>query len=66
MDVHQCPRCELIFGSRPELEDHLREAHPPPPESDEPWRWRVLRVLAWPQSLTDPVQEQLFRRHAIR
>ncbi|CAN5419645.1 hypothetical protein BH18ACT1_BH18ACT1_12430 [soil metagenome] len=28
MDVRQCPRCELIFSSRPELEDHLRDAHP--------------------------------------
>ncbi len=27
MDVHQCPRCELRFISRPELEEHLREAH---------------------------------------
>lgn len=34
----------------------------PPGESDEPWRWRVLRVLARPTSLTDPIQEQLFRR----
>jgi hypothetical protein len=38
----------------------------PPPESDEPWRWRVLRVLARPESLMDPIQEQLFRRHSIR
>jgi len=35
VDVHQCPRCELIFGSRPELEDHVREAHPSPPEPDD-------------------------------
>jgi hypothetical protein len=28
MDVHQCPRCELRFLSRPELEDHMREEHP--------------------------------------
>jgi hypothetical protein len=35
MDVHQCPRCELRFASRPELEDHLREEHPPL-DADEP------------------------------
>ena len=38
----------------------------PPPDSEEPWRWRVLRVLAWPGKLTEPVQEQLFRRHSLR
>jgi hypothetical protein len=36
MDVAQCHRCELRFASRPELEDHLREEHPPPPDTDEP------------------------------
>ncbi len=36
MDVHQCPRCELRFISRPELEEHLREVHPAPPAPDEP------------------------------
>jgi hypothetical protein len=35
VDAHQCPRCELIFSSRPELEDHLREAHPAPPDDDD-------------------------------
>ena len=28
--VHQCPRCELRFNFRTELEHHLREDHPQP------------------------------------
>jgi hypothetical protein len=36
VDVSQCYRCELRFASRAELEDHLREAHPAPPDTDEP------------------------------
>ena len=35
MDVHQCPRCELRFLSRNELEDHLRDEHPSPLDTDE-------------------------------
>jgi hypothetical protein len=27
-DVHQCPYCELRFGSRNELEDHISRDHP--------------------------------------
>jgi hypothetical protein len=26
--VHQCPYCELRFGSRNELEDHVAQDHP--------------------------------------
>lgn len=29
MDALQCPRCELRFASRPELEEHFREEHQP-------------------------------------
>ena len=28
MDVHQCPRCELVFASRPELTEHFELDHP--------------------------------------
>ena len=28
--VHQCPKCELRFSFRTELEQHLREDHPEP------------------------------------
>ena len=35
MVVHQCYRCELRFPSRPELEDHLADAHPAPLDTDE-------------------------------
>ena len=28
MTVHQCPKCELRFSWRTELDDHLREEHP--------------------------------------
>lgn len=28
MSVHQCPKCELRFTLRPELEYHCREEHP--------------------------------------
>ena len=28
--VHQCPKCELRFSFRTELEHHLREDHPQP------------------------------------
>ncbi|HKA83518.1 MAG TPA: hypothetical protein VKD21_06630 [Acidimicrobiales bacterium] len=27
-DVHQCPYCELRFGTRNELEDHVACDHP--------------------------------------
>jgi hypothetical protein len=27
-EVHQCPYCELRFGSRNELEDHISRDHP--------------------------------------
>jgi len=37
VDAHQCPRCELKFATRVELEAHLRDDHPgavePPPTS---------------------------------
>lgn len=35
MDIHQCPRCELRFISRSELEDHLSEAHLTQEENDQ-------------------------------
>ena len=28
MSVHQCPKCELRFALRTELEYHCREEHP--------------------------------------
>jgi hypothetical protein len=28
IDVHQCPYCELRFGSRNELQDHIASDHP--------------------------------------
>lgn len=28
VDVHQCPKCELRFATKWELQDHLDEAHP--------------------------------------
>lgn len=31
MHIHQCPRCELRFTSRSELEDHLSNDHHPRP-----------------------------------
>jgi len=33
-DVHQCPRCELRFLSRNELEDHMAQEHPGPDDDD--------------------------------
>jgi hypothetical protein len=33
-DVHQCPRCELRFVTRTELEDHLAQEHPTPADDD--------------------------------
>jgi len=36
VDVHQCPRCELRFASRPELADHVRTDHLPTPGDDIP------------------------------
>jgi hypothetical protein len=32
--VHQCPRCDLRFAFRTELEDHLRADHPGPIADD--------------------------------
>lgn len=34
--IHQCPRCELRFANRPELEDHLRTEHVPAAADDVP------------------------------
>lgn len=28
MTVHQCPKCELRFSWKTELDDHCREEHP--------------------------------------
>jgi hypothetical protein len=28
MTVHQCPKCELKFSLKPELDWHCREEHP--------------------------------------
>lgn len=28
MTVHQCPKCELRFSLKPELDHHCREEHP--------------------------------------
>lgn len=36
MDAHQCPRCELRFVTRPELEEHLHEEHGVPRAGEEP------------------------------
>ena len=33
-DVHQCPRCELRFTSRNELDDHMAVEHPVPVDDD--------------------------------
>ena len=35
-DIHQCPRCELRFETRTELEDHLANEHPGGLDDDEP------------------------------
>ena len=35
MDVLQCFRCELRFASRPELDEHLRDAHGIGPDTDD-------------------------------
>jgi uncharacterized C2H2 Zn-finger protein len=36
VDAHRCPKCELVFATRAELEDHLATEHPgavePPPD----------------------------------
>ena len=34
--IHQCPRCECRFESRPELEDHLSAEHPAHIDDDSP------------------------------
>jgi hypothetical protein len=34
--IHHCPRCELRFAHRPELEDHLRVDHATEVEDDLP------------------------------
>jgi Flp pilus assembly protein TadB len=34
--VHQCPKCELRFSFRTELEHHLREDHPLPATAERP------------------------------
>ena len=34
--IHQCPRCELRFTNRPELEHHVRTDHLPVPGDDPP------------------------------
>jgi Zn-finger nucleic acid-binding protein len=28
VEVHRCPKCELVFATRAELEAHLRDEHP--------------------------------------
>jgi nucleotide-binding universal stress UspA family protein len=34
--IHQCPRCDLRFAYRTELQDHLRRDHFPTPDDDVP------------------------------
>jgi uncharacterized C2H2 Zn-finger protein len=28
VEAHRCPKCELVFATRAELEAHLRDEHP--------------------------------------
>lgn len=39
IDVHQCPRCELKFANRPELQDHFRRDHHADPETFSRYRY---------------------------
>jgi hypothetical protein len=34
LHVHHCPRCDLRFATRAELEDHLISDHPLPVDDD--------------------------------
>jgi hypothetical protein len=39
MDVHQCPRCELRFANRAELQDHFAHDHHADPETFDRYRY---------------------------
>jgi hypothetical protein len=39
IDVHQCPRCELRFSNRPELQDHFRHDHHADPDTFDRYRY---------------------------
>lgn len=57
MSVHQCPKCELRFSFRTELEHHCREEHPDfRHEYAGPWRHPEDRAQrsAYPPPGTDP------------
>jgi hypothetical protein len=42
MLIDTCPLCGLRFGSRPLLELHIRDDHPPAPDHEEDGRqWQV-------------------------
>jgi hypothetical protein len=59
--LHQCPKCELRFNFRTELEYHLREDHPQPEPAaafDE-----VLAQAAPPATPTGPAAVPAARRH---
>jgi hypothetical protein len=34
VDVRHCPKCDLRFATRAELEDHLSADHPTPVDDD--------------------------------
>lgn len=60
--VHHCPRCELIFAHRGEVEDHLRRDHDTPsadadrPELPDP-TWPRLLVAVDPHRMASPAVE---------
>jgi hypothetical protein len=55
-EVHQCPYCELRFGSRNELEDHISRDHP-----------RELDDATDPRNAAhdDPVTDPVFARGVV-
>ena len=42
--IDTCPLCGLRFASRPLLELHIRDDHPPAPENEEDERQRQVRT----------------------
>jgi nucleotide-binding universal stress UspA family protein len=53
--IHQCPRCELRFAYRTELEDHLRTEHVPAITDDVPARApAVAGIITVPVDPTGP------------
>lgn len=65
--VVQCPKCELRFSFRTELEHHLREDHPQPAAAEQPSAVKVNEAptrTAMPVAAPIPARTETVQRRA--